>query len=546
MSDRRYTIGLDFGTLSARAVIADVSDGSLLPYESIFTYPHAVITSLGGKQLPPNYALQHPLDYVNALDFLISDLISKSNVSASEIIGIGIDFTDCTVFPVDKDLTPLCLLEKYKNEPHAYAKLWKHHTNEKYAQEIERAALAYDSSILSVTGGKMTSEFLIPKLYEVFCEARHVYDEADKFILGGDFIACLLINRKDIHSKAYIAKQHYNDTRFPERAFFASLHPDFAGVYEDKTITVLSSVENSVGTLCKEWAERTGLSQSVAIAAPIIDAHGAISASGIETGCAVLALGTSAVVEAVTEHTSEIKGVLAHSYETVASKLTTIEAGLAAMGDLFDWFIKNSLPDRYLKNAEEQGLNIHQYLRSLAQKQKIGEHGLLALDWWNGSRSITLNNDLSGMILGLSLSSKPEDIYRALLESTAFGIRRIFDCFLSQGVEIKRISATGGIASKDPLLMQICASVLNIPIECLSSNQATALGSAIYGAVASGVYSSVKDASQAMKRPVEKIYYPNEAEHIAYEKIYSQYLTLCEYFSKENSIMEFLSQNKRS
>ena len=544
MSNRRYSIGLDFGTLSARAVIADVSDGSLLPYESIFTYPHAIITSIDGKALPPNYALQHPLDYINALEFLISDLISKNHISAKEIIGIGIDFTDCTVFPVNESFTPLCLLDKYKNEPHAYAKLWKHHTSEKYAQEIERAALKYDSSILSVTGRKMTSEFLIPKLYEIFCEARDVYDDTYKFILGGDFIACLLTGRNDIHSNAFTAKQHYNGTKFPERAFFASVDPDFSGAYEEKTVTSISSVECSVGTLCKEWAERTGLSQSVAVAAPIIDAHSAISASGIETGCAVLAFGTSAVVEAVTEQKSSIKGVLAQSYETVASKLTTIEAGLAAMGDLFDWFINNSLPERYLKQAEKQGLNAHQYLRSLAEKQKIGEHGLIALDWWNGSRSITLNNDLSGMIIGLSLSSKPEDIYRALLESTAFGIRRIFDCFLSQNVKINRICATGGIASKDPLLMQICASVLNMPIESLASSQATALGSAIYGAVASGAYSSVKSASESMKRPVERIYYPSESEHIAYEKIYSQYLTLCEYFSKENPVMEFLSHNK--
>lgn len=541
---KRYSIGLDFGTLSARAIIANVANGETLPYESVFNYPHAVMQELNGTLLPKNYALQHPSDYIKALEFLLCDVINKNHIEKDSIIGIGIDFTDCTVLPVTKDMTPLCMLDEYKNEPHAYAKLWKHHAKEEYTDIVSAAAHSYHDDILSVTGGKMTSEFLIPKLYEIFREAPQIYNDTYKFISAGDFIASLLIGKKLIHSKAYSAKQHYNGNKYPTREFFSSIDEGFADVYEKKTVLSLSSVEKSAGYLCEEWAIKTGLSSSVAISAPILDAHSAIAASGIEEGRATLVLGTSAVFETLTKGKKSVDGALATSFESIAEGFTTIEASIAAMGDLFDWYIKNNLPASYESKARELKLNAHQYLRSLAEKQEIGAHGLIALDWWNGSRAIVLDNNLSGMILGLRLSTKPEDIYRALIESAIFAIRQIFDSFISAGIKIDRLSATGGIALKDPFLMQICASVLNIPIDCLASKQATALGSAIYGAVAGGAYESVTDASRAMRSKTSITYYPIKNDHIAYEKIYKEYLRLYKYFSNENHVMEVLRNNK--
>ena len=535
MSSKRYSIGLDFGTLLARAVIANVEDGSIVDCESVFFYPNAIITELGGKKLPSNYALQNPKDYIDALKFLLCDIIKKSGVEVSAIVGIGIDFTDCTVLPVDDKMTPLCMLEKYQSEPHAYAKLWKHHADEKYASHVHSVASSFDRSLLSVTGGKMTSEFMIPKLYETYCEAPSVYADTYKFVCAGDFVASLLIGKKLIHSKAYSAKQHYKNNDYPSKEFFASIDSGFADVYEKKTLTALSSVEEKAGTLSAEWASLTGLSTAVAVAPPIIDAHSAIAASGINENSAVLALGTSAVFEAVTPSKKNVQGALAQSYESVAANLTTVEAGIAAMGDLFDWFIQNCLPEAYSNEAKRLGLNPHQYLRSLAKNQKVGEHGLIALDWWNGSRAITLDNELSGIIIGLRLSTKPEDIYRALIESTVFELRRISDSFAKQGIISERIIATGGIVLKDPMLMQICADILNKPVDCLESLYATALGSAIYGAVAAGEYQSVTEASQKMRRPIALTYYPIKENHDAYEKIYMQYLRLCEYFSNENN-----------
>ena len=545
MSKKRYSLGLDFGTLSARGILANVDDGSILPYESVFNYPHAIITQLGDVSLPSNYAIQHPVDYTDALTFLICDLLSKNNVAKESVIGIGIDFTDCSFLPINEDFIPMCMLDEYKNAPHAYVKIWKHHAKEEYTQKILHCAKEYDETLLEVSGDTLTSEFFIPKLYETFCESRKLYDETYKFVSAGDFVTSLLIGKKLIHSKSFSAKQHYNGNAYPTTEFFSLIDKDFANAYEEKTVTELSPPFASVGTLCKEWANKVGLCEGIAVSAPIIDAYGAISASGIKEDRAVLVLGTSAVLEAVTSPKHSIKGLLASSYESIAPKMTTIEAGLAAMGDLFEWFIKNCLPAEYSKKAEELNMTPHQYLRLLSKDQKIGAHGLIALDWWNGCRSMHLNNTSSGMIIGLKLSTKPEDIYRALLESTAFGIRRILDCLAEQGIVFSEIFATGGISLKDPMLMQICADVFNIPIFCLSATQATALGSAIYGAVAAGAYDSIITASEKMASKIATAYYPTKANHKEYEKIYNEYKKIFDYYNQNNdSIMTFLSQNK--
>lgn len=544
MSKKRYSIGLDFGTLSARAVLVDVENGVPLPYASVFYYPHAVMTELCGRHLPSHYALQHPNDYIEALKFLLCDVTENNSIDKSLVIGIGIDFTDCTVLPVNKELTPLCMLDKYKNEPHAYAKLWKHHAKEEYTKKISDVAEEDYPELLTVTGGKITSEFLIPKLYEIYLDAPEVYADTYKFISAGDFAASSLTGKKELHSKAFSAKQHYRDTKYPSKEFFSAIDEGFSDVYEKKTVTSLSSVEEPIGYLSSEWADLTGLSRSVAVSAPIVDANGAIAASGIDQGRAYLVLGTSATVEIVTASDVTIRGSIATSYESVAKELYTIESALAAVGDLFDWFVKNCVPEAYFRAAQEKGLDIHAYLSSLAEKQAVGEHKLIALDWWNGSRSVVLDNRLSGLIVGLRLSTKPEDIYRALIESTIFSIRKIFDCFKEQEISVNLVSATGGITLKNPLLMQICASVLGLPIECLNSKHATAIGASIYGAVAGGAYASVIEASQNMKCSIAKTYYPIKEDNEKYEKIYAEYEKLRDAFCDGTlNTMKYLFEN---
>ena len=544
---KKYSIGIDFGTLSARAVLADVENGDILPAIYSFEYPHAVMTSLEGKELPKSYALQHPQDYIDALDYLIPRLVNDNGVSPEQVAGIAIDFTASTIFPLDEGGVPLCFDEKFKSNPHAYAKLWKHMGADKYAPRIEAIAADF-GDMLKITGGILSGEFTYPKLYETFVEAPEVYRAADKFIHAGDYLATLLTGRY-VRSLAYATiKDHYDNasgTGFPPAEFFSRIDEGFVGVL-DKLGREVDEVGRSAGRITSEWAKRLGLTTNTQIAVPIIDAHGAIGAAGIEDGRVVAALGTSAVVTALSSEKHYVPGIHSHGYGATAPRLMTFEAGIRAMGDLYAWFTKNCLPSDYEDRAKEAGMNVHAYLRSLAEKKAVGESGLIALDWWNGNRSVIPNDKLSGMIVGLTLGTRPEDVYRALIESSVFELRRVYENYADNGVKMSSFIATGGIANKDPMLMQILSDVLNIEIGCLGSSEATALGTAVWGAVAAGCYPTLEEASARMKLPIAKTYYPDPERVEAYEKIYRRYVVLYEYFARENDVMEFLFNTKHT
>ena len=543
---KKYSIGIDFGTLSVRAVLVDVQSGETVGEGSLFEYPHGVITSLDAKTLPPDYALQDPRDYTDALAFLLPDLLKQSSVSPDSIVGIGIDFTSCTVLPVDKEMIPICQYPEYSTHPHAYAKLWKHHGGAKYIDRINLAVDGYGKEMLESTGGNMASEFMIPKLYEVYVEAPEIYEKTDLFINAGDYVASVLAGGTRVHSMAYaVIKEHYDVSLggYPKREFFASINEGFADVVNEKLNPTLAPVASKVGTLCKEWAEKTGLCEGIAIATPLIDAQSSIAAAGFEQGKALLVLGTSAVMAVNTKTDCKSDGVLSKGYGSAAPELYTLEAGLAAFGDLFDWFVKKCVPASYTQAAEEQGVGIHAYLRSLAERKRVGESGLIALDWWNGNRSVVPNERLSGLIVGLRISTPPEDIYRALIESCAYGLRRVAENFGELGIEIDCIAATGGIANKDPMLMQILSDVMRVPIEIVASKQSAALGAAIYGAVASGRYPDIITASRAMGCGFSKKYYPDLKNSEAYDELYSKYKQIYDYFAR-GDIMEFLFEKR--
>ena len=540
---KKYVIGIDYGTLSARAIIADAENGNILPHKTSFTYPHAVMTELAGKPLPSDFALQHPRDYIDALEALIPELIEKNQVPAQSISGIGIDFTACTIFPLGKNGSPLCFDTRFEENPHAYSKLWKHHGADKYAPLFEKAATGDNSYLPGMTGGIISGEFLFPKLYEIYKDAPEVYESTSVFVNAGDYIASLL-TKNNIHSMAYaVIKEHYDNyggKGYPHESFFEGVENGFSDILS-KIDKNLQSVGSSAGRLCKEWADRLGLTEETAVAVPIIDAHGALSAAGIEDRRAAIAIGTSAVIAVMTSDYSLVHGIHSQGYEATAENLFSLEAGVRAMGDLYDWFVKNCVSAEYERRAKESGMNIHAYLRSLAEKKKIGESRLIALDWFNGNRTVIPNDKLSGMILGMTLATRPEDIYRALIESTVFELRRVYDNYVESGVKIDSIIATGGIPLKDPMLMQILADNLNMPVACLESTEATALGSAVYGATAAGIYQTVAEASRRMKQPIAKTYYPITENSRAYDRLYREYCTLYDYFAKgDNKVMERL------
>lgn len=539
---KQYGIGMDFGSLSARAVLVRLCDGTPMPKSCVYEYPHGVITSLCGTPLPKSYALQDPSDYLSALEFCLSRVVEQNGVDSSEVASIGIDFTDATILPVDKFGIPLCQDPKFERNPHAWVKLWKHHGGEQYVEEMEEVARKVGDDLLSYSGGKISCELTYPKILETLRQAPEVYEATDLFMHAGDFVARNLTGCF-CHSSTYASlKEHRKPNGlYPSPAYFAALDPRMEHLIGTKISEEITELCKPVGTLTPAWSARTGLPSDVVVATPVVDAHAPYPIAGIEDGLLLLALGTSACACLLTDMGAPIYGVMSQGFNIAVPNKNSYDAGISAMGDLFAWFVTNCVPSSYERAAAEAGMNIHGYLCALAQKQSPGQHGLLALDWWNGSRSVLCDNRLSGLLLGMSLSTKPEDIYRALMETCAYALRRVIEMYEAGGAKVKKIMATGGISKKNPLMMQICADVFGKEIRVLASDEPTALGSAAYGAVACGYYASLEEASAHMKGAVSATYKPTAEGAAAYEELYREYLRLCDYFGQgENPIMKKL------
>ncbi len=538
-----YTIGIDFGTLSGRCVVVDCKDGREVA-EAVFEYPHGVMDTClpGGEKLPPLYALQHPEDYLQVIRATVPAAMEKAGISADEVVGLGIDFTACTLLPVDKSGTPLCLRPEYASEPHAYVKLWKHHAAQPEADAINELAVQRKELWLDAYGGKVSSEWALPKIWQVLREAPTVYKETARFMEAADWVVSKLIGQ-EIHSKSFAGyKALYYQGDYPSNEFMVALDPGLDGIVGTKLSRNIVSFPDAAGRLGSEGAALTGLREGTPVAVPQIDAHAAMPALQItDAEELMLIMGTSAchIVNAVAAE--NIKGICGHVQDGVIPSLDTYEGGQAAVGDIFDWFVKNYTPAAYQAEADRRGISVHTLLTEKAEKLAVGQSGLVALDWMNGNRSVLDDSRLSGLLLGLTLQTKPEEIYRTLLEATAFGTKMIIDTLEQNKVPIVSVKVAGGIANKNALLMQIYADVLNREIQVCQSTQAGALGSAIYAAVAAGRYETIGDAAKAMGTPVSKRYHPNEENHRVYETLFAEYRLLHDYFGRGgNDVMKRL------
>lgn len=539
-----YVIGIDFGTLSARAVLLDNETKETL-CESVFEYPSGVIddTLKGGIKLPPLYALQDPKDYIDALSFTCKDIIIKSRISPEFIKGIGIDFTSCTFLPVDVNMTPLCFIEEYKNSPHAYAKLWKHHGAYAEAEEINRIAKERSEGFLSFNGGKISSESLLPKVLEILRKAPDIYERTYRFLEAGDYISYLLTG-KESHATAFAGfKGLWSDKDgYPDNSFMSAINPRLSGIIGTKISSEVTPLTSVAGVISDFGSKLTGLTPGTPVAMPMIDAHAGVPALNITSdGDLMMILGTSSCHILNSTVKRDVLGICGYVKDSVIPGMYTYEAGQTGVGDIFDWFTKNYVPSSYTAEAEALGINVHALLRKKAESYRPGESGLIALDWVNGNRNILNNASLSGMILGMTLSTKPEEIYRAWIEATAFGARMIFEQFENSGIRINRIICAGGIAGKDKMMMQIYSDILGKEIDVSSNSQAAAVGSAIYAACAAGLYPDVKTASEAFAKPCSVNYKPNFENKKIYDALYSEYKRLHDYFGKdENRVMQTL------
>ena len=544
----RYVLGMDFGTLSARAVAVDATSGEIVG-EGIFEYPHGVMdTALpDGTPLSSRSAIQHPQDYVLAMQSIIDSACNKAGICPEDIEGVGVDFTGCTVLPIDKNGQPMCAHERYKSDPNAYVRLWKDHSSTPEAEKITEIAASRGEKWLATYSGKISSEWMLPKILQTLEQSRELYGDTFRFIEAGDWIT-LLLTGNEVHSSCFAGFKAIWDAEngYPDNQFLCALDAGLDGIVGGKLSENVVSVGNVVGFVSQDGARLTGLRTGIPVCVATLDAEAAMPALGI-TGAneLMLILGTSGSFIVNSKKKLEINGICGRAYEAVFPGYYTYEAGQSCLGDGFDWFVRNFVPESYSAEARERGISIHRYLREKAQSLGIGESGLVVLDWFNGNRSVLADFDLSGMILGLTLSTKPEEIYRAMIEAAAFSSRMVIDAFEDGGIPVGSICASGGIALKDEMLMQIYADVTRREIKVFSVSQACALGSAIYASAVCGIHDDLATAISVMSAPVARVYRPIRDNSIAYDKLFEEYKQLHDYFGRGgNDVMKRLVKNK--
>ena len=537
-SNQKYVIGVDFGTLSGRTVLVCLEDGKEVA-DSVMNYPHGIMeTELpGGAKLKPGSALQDPRDYMEVLEWTVRDVVTRSGVDSKDILGIGVDCTASTVLPVTEDGTPLCALDRWKDEPHAYLKLWKHHGAQEQATRIEAVArMANRGSAddwLARYGNQVSAEWAFPKIVEVLEENEDLYNEAAYFVEAGDWVIWNLTGERK-RSSCMMGYKYFWNGDFPDRDFFEAVDPRLSNIVETKLAGEILPTGSFAGGLTKEAAQRLGMAEGTAVATAIIDAHAALPALGlVGPGKMLMIMGTSTCHIIMDEEEHLVPGISGVVKDGIVPGLYAYEAGQSAVGDIFAWFVENCVPKAYHDEAEARGMSIHGLMEEKAQALPPGGAGVVALDWWNGNRSILSNTELSGAIFGLTLSTKPEEIYRALLEATAYGARVIMDTYRSHGVTIDEIYASGGIPAKNPLIMQIYADVLNSPIYAATNPPSAGLGSAVFAAVAAGYYESVEEAARKMARSEKICYQPDPARAKRYDGLFGIYKKLHDDFGVE-------------
>ena len=547
MSDK-YVIGVDYGTLSGRALVVRTSDGKEMG-SAVFDYPNAVMDrtlNSSGAALGPDWALQDANDYVEVLKHAVPEVLKVSGINPADVVGIATDFTACTMVPVLEDGTPLSQVADLKDHPHAYVKLWKHHAAQPHADRINALARERGEKWLPRYGGQISSEWELAKGLQLLEEAPDVYKRMYKFVEAADWIIWQLCGNYLRNACTAGYKGNLQDGQYPSREYFKALNPEFELFAEEKLAHTIGQLGESAGGLTPEAAAWTGLPVGIAVAVGNVDAHvTAPAAKATEPGQMVAIMGTSTCHVMNHDVITEVPGMCGVVDGGIVSGLYGYEAGQSGVGDIFAWYVNNQGPQRYFDEAIKAGLSIHQYLTDLAAPQAVGAHGLVVLDWHSGNRSVLVDHELSGTILGLTLTTTTEEVYRALLEATAFGTRIIVDTFAESGVPVKEFIVAGGLL-KNAFLMQLYSDVTRLPISTIDTDQGPALGSAIHAAVASGIYANVNEAANAMGKVKKHVYIPNEERSQQYDLLYREYVELHDYFGRgANNVMKRLKQMKR-
>ncbi|ROT29386.1 ribulokinase [Micromonospora sp. HM5-17] len=543
-----FVVGVDFGTLSGRAVVVRVADGAELG-SAVHEYPHAVVTdTLPGHDVPlgPDWALQVPGDYVEVLRNAVPAAVRAAGVDPSRVIGIGTDFTACTMVPTLADGTPLCELDRFADRPHAYVKLWRHHAAQPQADRINRLAAERGEWWLPRYGGFISSEWEFAKALQILEEDPEVYAAIERWVEAADWIVWQLTGTyvRNVCSAGY--KGILQDGRYPDPEFLTALHPGFADFVTSKLDQPIGQLGAAAGTLSPRAAAWTGLPAGITVAVGNVDAHvTAAAGQALDPGQMVAIMGTSTCHVMNGAELREVPGMCGVVHGGIVPGLWGYEAGQSGVGDIFAHFVRRHVPSEYVEAARAEGISVHEHLTRLAARQRIGEHGLIALDWHSGNRSVLVDHELSGLLVGETLATRPEDIYRALIEATAFGTRTIIETFAKAGVPVTDLVVSGGLV-RNPLLMQIYSDVTRLPLHRIVSDQGPALGSAIHAAVAAGAYPDIRAAAARMGRVERDVYRPDETAATRYDELYREYRELHDYFGRGgNTVMRRLRSIQR-
>lgn len=544
----QYVIGIDYGTESGRAVVVRARDGATIG-QSVTPYAHGVMDRAlpCGTPLGRDWALQHPQDYLDVLQQAVPAALRGSGLSADDIAGVAIDFTACTVLPTRADGTPLALLPEYAARPHAWVKLWKHHAAQPQADRINALAQARNEPWLARYGGRISSEWLFAKALQLLEEDPGLYAATERFIEAADWVVWQLTGVETRNACTAGYKAIRQDGAYPSAGYLGALNPAFADFAQTRLGHDLSPLGGLAGHLTAQAAAWTGLRAGTPVAVANVDAHVTLPAAGVtEPGRMVAIMGTSTCHVVIGETLCEVPGMCGVVDGGVVPGTYGYEAGQSGVGDIFAWFVTHAVPATYHQQAAAEGLSIHALLEREAAQQAPGEHGLIALDWLNGNRSVLVDADLSGLLLGLTLHTRAPDIYRALIEATAYGTRLIIETFEASGVPVHELVVAGGL-KKNRLLMQIYADVTGRPVSVLDAEQGPALGSAVHAAVAAGLYPDVFAAARAMGQVTRGAYRPDPAAQGAYDRLYAEYVELHDHFGRGlNDVMKRLRARSRA
>jgi L-ribulokinase len=526
------TVGVDFGTLSGRAVVVRVRDGEELA-SAVHEYRHGVIEErLPGTDaaLPPDWALQHPEDWRDVLREAVPAALAAAGVDPGAVIGIATDFTACTVLPTLADGTPLSETP-LAGRPHAWPKLWKHHAAQPQADRINALAHERGEKWIGRYGGRISAEWQFAKALQVLEEDPEVYEACVRWIEAADWIVWQLTGTESRNACTAGYKGIHQDGAYPGEEYLAALNPRFADFARTRLEFPLSPLGSRVGSLTERAAAWTGLRPGIAVAAGNVDAHvTAAAAQAVEDGRLLAIMGTSTCHVVNSPVLAEIPGICGVVNGGVVEGAYGYEAGQSAVGDIFAWVLRQGVPREYQEEADAHGEDLHALLTRKAAAQPVGAHGLVALDWLNGNRSVLVDHHLSGVLVGLTLATRPEDVYRAMLEATAFGTRVIVETLENGGVPVREFVVAGGLA-RNELLMRIYADVLRRPVSLAESRQGPALGSAIHAAVAAGAHPDVRTATAAMGRLRRDVYLPDPGRADAYDALFAEYRLLHDRFA---------------